>query len=194
MSNHNLKTLIQKRNKLPIFRYYGNITDSSILTLTNNFSDYEVSTDSAKNLRRTLVPDDSDYNGDATKNYHQHDIQTRIPEGEWTEKSFVDLPVIFNSLYAELTYMLNGPVCRMRYATIDASDSLPFHMDQPGIDRFICVLQGEQVVHVNAKDQTYSQVMRPGEVWYLNTNWDHSVVNTHDSQRLAMLGCYDYND
>jgi len=34
--------------------------------------------------------------------------------------------------------------------------------------------------------------MKPGELWYLNSNWEHRVDNNGSVTRIAVLGCFNY--
>lgn len=194
MSKHTLKTLVKKRSSHPLFRYYGKITESSIHTLVTNFDEYSQTTDSAKHLREALVSKDKQENYHTIEHYNQYDIQTCNHGDEITEDNFKIVPIIMQPVYDEISYMLNSPVCRMRYATLDVKQKLPYHIDQPGNDRFIVVLKGEQVINIRTKTDTIQRLMLPGEVWYINSNWDHQVTNIGNRQRLAMLGCFTYND
>ena len=56
------------------------------------------------------------------------------------------------------------------------------------------VLEGEHVFYIRNKEREFTQIMKPGDLWYVNTNWDHKVENIGTTQRLASIGCFDYNN
>jgi|SaaInl59LU_5_DNA_1037362.scaffolds.fasta_scaffold02825_7 mannose-6-phosphate isomerase-like protein (cupin superfamily) len=189
------KMIVKKRLKYPLFRYYGNVTESALELLRKEFKNTPPSLDTAKQLRLTQLPievntvDDRD-----VVNYNQYDIQYKLPSDENTESNYIQLREEFNPVYEELAYMLNSAICRLRYATIQKDDDLTYHIDQPGKDRFSVVIDGEQIMHMKTKNGVVKQLMQPGEVWYLNSNWEHKVENIGTKQRLALLGCFEYNE
>jgi len=189
------RDIIRKRLKYPYFKYFGNISESAILTLSNNFHNTPPSLDSAVKLRKAQLSDDlNQVTGADVLNYSQHDIQTHLDGTEYIEHNFTVLREEFQHVYEEVAYMLQSPLYRMRYATIKNNDELRYHIDQPGKDRFTVVVQGEQIMHMKTEDDVVvKQLMNPGELWYLNSNWEHKVENTGPGQRLALLGCFDYN-
>jgi len=189
------RSLIRKRRAYPLFQYYGNLTASSMHTLQLYHSDTPMALDSARKLRQTTMSEElSAVDTKDVGNYGQYDIQTHISGTEFTESNFTEIKDMFKHVETELGYILKSPICRMRYATIEKNDDLLYHIDQPGKDRFVMVIEGEHVIHMKLADGTVTrQLMLPSEVWYLNSNWEHKVENTGNKRRLALLGCFDYN-
>jgi len=189
------RSLIRKRRAYPLFQYYGNLTASSMHTLQLYYSDTPMALDSARKLRQTTMSEElSAVDTKDVGNYGQYDIQTHISGTEFTESNFTEIKDMFKHVETELGYILKSPICRMRYATIEKNDDLLYHIDQPGKDRFVMVIEGEHVIHMKSADGTVTQqLMLPSEVWYLNSNWEHKVENTGNNKRLALLGCFDYN-
>lgn len=189
------RLMVRKRLKYPLFYYYGNVTENSLYTLSKHFDETPESLDTAKQLRLAQLDTEfNDIDRRHTVNYAQHDIQTLQPGTEFIEDNFTVLREEFETVHAEIAYLLQSPVCRMRYATIEENDDLTYHIDQPGKDRFVMVIEGAHVVHIKTKDETFKQMMLPGEVWYLNSNWEHKVENIGPNKRLALLGCFEYNE
>lgn len=191
-----MRLLMRKRINYPYFHFYGKITEHSLHILRQHFKDTPDTLMETTRLLREYQLD-----GDVAKltpaivaDYGQHDIQTHKSGTDFVEDNFIELKDEFRPVYDELSYMLKSSICRMRYATIHKNDDLEYHIDQPGKDRFVVVIGGEHVIHVKAKNgKDIRQLMLPGELWYLNSNWEHRVENTGNELRLALLGCFEYN-
>lgn len=195
-STTNMRPIMRKRISYPYFQFYGHITESSLHTLRQNFKNTpNTLMETTRLLREHQLDEDvAKLTPEIVADYGQHDIQTHKPGTEFTEDNFTVLNDIFKPVYEEISYMLNSSICRMRYATIKNNDDLEYHIDQPGKDRFVMVVDGEHVIHIKAKNgKQIKQLMLPGELWYLNSNWEHKVENTGPKQRLALLGCFEYN-
>lgn len=186
------KLMIKKRMAYPMYQHYGNITESALQILKDNFKNTPPSLETAKSLRLAQL-DDGVLTRENLTDYNQYDIQWRHPDDENIEESYSHFDPVFQPVYDELSYMLKSAICRLRYSTIETNNKLDWHMDQPGKDRFSVVISGEQILHIRTKSGEFQQVQKPGEVWYLNSNWDHKVENTDTKQRLALLGCFEYN-
>lgn len=186
------KLMVKKRIAYPTYHYYGNITEGAMQTLRENFKNTKPSMNIAASLRLAHL-DDGVLTPEKMIDYNQYDIQWRRESDENVEENYSNFDPVFQPVYDELAYMLKSPVCRLRYSTIETNNKLDWHMDQPGKDRFSVVIDGEQVLHVRTKQGEFHQIQKPGEVWYLNSNWDHKVENTGTKQRLALLGCFEYN-
>lgn len=192
MSN---RQIIRKRMNNPLYFYYGNVNQSSLHTLTSLFSSTESSLDTARSLRQNEMSDGVGYYEESyLEHYDQYDIQHKNSSDTENEENYIVTPEDFLTVKNELSYLLKSSVCRMRYATMEPGKHLEYHIDQPGKDRFIMVIEGEHICYVKNKECEYSQIMKPGEVWYVNTNWEHKVENIGTKQRLALLGCFDYNN
>lgn len=195
MNYEQQKLLVKKRMYYPLFKYYGNVTKNALEILKREFSTTPSTLHTAVSLRlKQLPPEINNVDKNDVRDYNQYDIQHRDPDDENIEKNYKHCRPEFQTVYDEISYMLNSPICRMRYATIKKDDNLLYHIDQPGQDRFIMVVEGEQIVYWKTKDGEFQQLMKPGEVWYLNSNWEHMVENIGTQQRLALLGCFEYNN
>ena len=195
-STTDMRPIMRKRINYPYFQSYGHLTEASLHTLRQNFKNTpNTLMETTRLLREYQLDEDvAKLTPQIVADYGQHDIQTHKPGTEFTEDNFTVLRDVFKPVYEEIAYMLSSPICRMRYATIQQNDDLEYHSDQPGKDRCVMVIDGEHVIHVKAKnDKQIKQLMLPGELWYLNSNWEHRVENTGSGLRLALLGCFDYN-
>ena len=196
MKSTDMRPIIRKRINYPYFQFYGHLTGASLHVLCQNFKNTPNTLMETTRLLREYQLDEevARLTPAIVADYGQHDIQTHKSGTDFVEDNFIELKDEFMPVYDELSYMLKSSICRMRYATIEKSNDLEYHIDQPGKDRFVMVIDGEHVVHVKAKNgKDISQLMLPGELWYLNSNWEHRVENTGPGQRLALLGCFDYN-
>jgi hypothetical protein len=88
----------------------------------------------------------------------------------------IELPI-------ELSLLEN--VHHLRFGILDPGASIPFHLDEPYNQRFICLIQGSHKYHVE-HSETY--VMNEGELWYINGSFKHSIQNTSTGTRIALLG------
>ena len=189
------RQLVKKRMNNPLFNYYGKITTSSLNSLIKLFSSTESSLNTARKLRSVEMAESVGYYEEKyLEHYDQYDIQRKDSSSDEREENYNITPDDFLLIKDELSYLLNSPVCRMRYATMEPNKHLEYHIDQPGKDRFIMVLEGEHVFYIKNKEREFAQIMKPGELWYVNTNWEHKVENISKQQRLALLGCFEYNN
>ena len=80
-----------------------------------------------------------------------------------------------------------GEVYDLRFGVLEAGKTLPLHVDHPKDLRFIAVLEGEHVFRIvdKVKDE---RVMKKGELWFINSSYNHEVENTTSDQRIALLG------
>ena len=191
-----MRPIMRKRINYPYFQFYGHLTEASLHVLRQNFKNTPNTLMETTRLLREYQLDEevARLTPEIVADYGQYDIQTHRPGTDFIEDNFTAIDDIFKPVYFELAYMLQSSICRMRYATIEKSNDLEYHIDQPGKDRFVMVIDGEHVVHVKAKNgKDIRRLMLPGELWYLNSNWEHRVENTGTGLRLALLGCFDYN-
>lgn len=189
------RALVKKRLNYPLFHHYGNLSQSGLQTLLNNFSSTPDSLQSAKNLRISQLSSKfNNYDDDDISDYNQYDIQLRDPESDDIEENYNLTKDEFIPIRDELTNLLQSGICRLRYATIEKNDSFMYHVDQPGKDRFVMVVEGAQNFYIKDKDGEHIQPMKPGEVWYVNSNWEHKIENTGSGKRIALLGCYNYKN
>ena len=188
------RAIANKRIKLPLVNNMGTIESSSIALFREHFfnaSSSMVST-SALRSRSGMYKEEDSYMPDG---YDQRDIQTALVDDP-VETDFNHVDERFLRLkpaISELESILGGDVYRLRYAVMEPNETLPWHIDQPQLDRFICVLNGIQQFEIKKRKEVVSTTQTPGDVWYVNTNWEHQVVNSGE-KRLALLGCFKYNN
>jgi hypothetical protein len=76
-------------------------------------------------------------------------------------------------------------VHHLRFGVLEPNATIPFHLDEPYNLRFICLIQGS---HIFYTENNLSYEMVPGELWYINGSFKHSVKNTSTDIRIALLG------
>jgi len=57
----------------------------------------------------------------------------------------------------------------------------------------ICLSNSDSVLEFRDKKGIHKLVMQKGDVWFINTGWNHRVVNGNNIRRSAILG-FHYND
>ncbi|CTQ55912.1 Aspartyl/Asparaginyl beta-hydroxylase [Roseibium album] len=82
---------------------------------------------------------------------------------------------------------LIGPSYRMRISSLAPGGSIPRHVDDPRQVRVISLLSGEQIFDFYQGDKVKTLQMRPGELWLINTAFEHCVHNPGKTPRLALL-------
>ena len=129
-----------------------------------------------------------DYDVDKLNSYNHSNIQ--YSEVDYSQT--VDYRCVYPEyrLLVDTIQMVIGDTYRMRWAKLDGGAVLDWHMDPPTGDRFIIVVQGSHEVQFDVKGKIVSQQMGPGEIWYINSNWYHRVINNSLDDRYAILGCY----
>jgi quercetin dioxygenase-like cupin family protein len=81
-------------------------------------------------------------------------------------------------------------VNHLRYALLNPKSTIPAHLDDPYTLRFICMLQGKHILSSEGTDFE----MTAGELWFVNGSYKHSIFNSEDYTRIALLGNFAYSD
>jgi len=189
------RAIANKRIKYPLFDCMGSLSGASIALFRDCFHNASstMSETSALRERSGMYKEVDSYMPDG---YDQRDIQTApgIINPVETDYSYIDERFLrIKPAVEQLCELLRGPVYRLRYAIMEPDETLPWHIDQPALDRFVLVLNGRQQFEIKKRKEIHSETQRPGELWYVNTNWEHQVVNSNE-KRLALLGCFRYNN
>lgn len=80
-----------------------------------------------------------------------------------------------------------GPLRRTRISALAPCAKVPRHIDDPDQLRVISLLHGEQEMVLFQPQGELHLAMGEGELWFVNTSWEHSVRNPGASTRLALL-------
>ena len=87
-------------------------------------------------------------------------------------------------------------VYRFRMSEMKGDHELNWHIDADTsvICRAqICLNQNDSVLEFRDKEGVHQLKMNPGEIWFINTGWNHRVVNGETIRRSAILG-FHFND
>ena len=82
-------------------------------------------------------------------------------------------------------------VYRFRMSEMKGDHELNWHIDADTsvICRAqICLNENDSVLEFRDKEGVHQLRMNPGEVWFINTGWNHRVVNGETIRRSAILG------
>lgn len=82
-------------------------------------------------------------------------------------------------------------VYRFRMSEMKGDHELNWHIDADTsvICRAqICLNNNDSVLEFRDKEGVHQLRMKPGEVWFINTGWNHRVVNGHTARRSGILG------
>lgn len=158
--------------KLPAFKLLAVLPDPWIEYAYRVYSKTPISSDRAKEQRE-----------------RDHILGTTV-EGYDTLTEF------YNQLYPnELNYheaydMLIG-AHHFRFGELKVGHTVPMHLDEPFTLRGLCVIRGQHKFTVETGE---SVIMNPGELYFVNGCYKHSVENVSDIDRIALLNKFELND
>jgi hypothetical protein len=82
-------------------------------------------------------------------------------------------------------------VYRFRMSEMKGGHELNWHIDADTsvICRAqICLNENDSIFQFRTKEGEYEFKMKPGEMWFINTGWNHRVVNGDSLRRTAIFG------
>lgn len=106
-------------------------------------------------------------------------LYTKWNEQYKLDSTKTDLYKIFNNIY------------RLRLSEMHSNHEMNWHIDADTsvICRAqICLNENDSVYEAKDKNNHYKLTMKPGEVWFINTGWQHRVVNGNSLRRVAVFG------
>lgn len=169
-----IKTLRAYANgrKLPEFKLITNISKEWLEYAYQEYLRTPISSDYAKEQREAdgILGTEVEEYEDLTTYYNQ---------------SYVD-----NILFPEEFNLLDG-LHHIRFGELKHSSTIPFHIDEPFTLRTLCVIKGE---HKFISETGAETMMYPGEWYFVNGCFKHSVINTGDCDRIAVLSKYNISD
>lgn len=196
------RLVVRNRIDKPLYSYLGKLSDST-LALLNRLYDEEESQDVmdiSVSLRENVDIDagnamsDEFYAMISGNKYHQKLINKPSIANPTDEYDWYDYDIKYEPVIEELRNTVGvDKVYRLRMAWMEPGERVEPHVDQPHIDRFTMVMRGEHRFVLTVRGVEHEKIMKPGDIWYINTNWDHSVYTINNEPRLALLGCFVYN-
>lgn len=82
-------------------------------------------------------------------------------------------------------------VYRFRMSEMKGDHELNWHIDSDTsvmCRAQICLNKNDSVLEFRDKEGIHQLHMNPGEIWFINTGWNHRVVNGNTLRRSAILG------
>lgn len=196
------RLVVRNRIDKPLYDYLGRLSDET-LELLNTIYDGEESQnvmDVSISLRENVDIDagnamsDEFYAMIAGNKYHQKLISTQSVDDPKDEYDWYNYDPKYEPVIEELRNIVGvDKFYRLRMAWMEPNERVEPHVDQPHIDRFTMVMRGEHRFVLTVRGVDHEKIMKPGDIWYINTNWDHSVYTINNKPRLALLGCFMYN-
>jgi len=170
----------------PVTRLLGRLPDRTIgdlLTFHDGGGHRDILDAALANREeRSLAAGDPAYLSDR---YGQIELQRMRRGGDaGRREEFVD-PV--DSALMAAIEAITGPCYRSRIATLRRGGAIPRHVDDPGQLRVISLLRGSHAFRLFDRSGQRSVPMAPGELWFVNTAWEHEVGNYARTDRVALL-------
>jgi hypothetical protein len=184
-----------KRDKLKFFHKIGQVPND-ILEELNQLLDEDPHNDIGGDVYGISQAIDYQKVFD-TGGYRQLLIQTKPPNEEGVD--------VNEYLYSHWTKEVKAKkfleqyfktVYRFRMSEMSEQHSLNWHIDS--CTSFMCRAQiclndNDAVFEFRGRDGVHSFSMKPGELWFINTGWNHRVVNGSKPRRVAIFG-YHFDD
>ncbi len=118
-------------------------------------------------------------------NYAQIELQGLRPGGDPDNRRDYTM-ALHDRIMAAIAENV-GKCYRSRISTLRPGGVIGRHLDDPEQLRVISVLRGSQVFRHYVKSECRLVEMGVGELWYVNTAWEHTVENKGDVDRVALL-------
>jgi len=80
-----------------------------------------------------------------------------------------------------------GDVCRTRITSLNPGAKIPRHLDDPRQRRVIVLLRGSDKFSLETSGGTSIIPMAVGELWFVNTAFEHEVRNLGQQPRIALI-------
>lgn len=158
--------------KLPAFRLIAVLPEPWIEYAYRVYSKTPISSDYAKEQRE-----------------RDHILGTSVEE-------YDTLTEFYNQLYPDNiviheAYDTLVGAHHFRFGELKVGHTIPTHIDEPFTLRGLCVIKGQ---HKFTSETGDSVIMNPGELYFVNGCYKHSVENTSDTDRIALLNKFTLNE
>lgn len=158
--------------KLPTFKLLAELPTSWIEYAYDVYTKTPVSSDLARNARESA--------GILGTRVDEYDSLT-----EYYNQSCVD-QISLDESYNTLSGAYN-----FRFGSLKHNSVIPMHIDEPFSIRGICVIRGSHKFTFENGDVIE---MFPGELYFINGCYRHSVENTSPADRVALLNNFTLNE
>lgn len=181
--------LVKNRTRFPAFHSHGYLKQETIHSI-QKFSEYAIH-NLVDQVGETFALR-SKSGIDISPEFHiTHYLMQESTDGSLSSPSYTQPVSGTEDIIADIERVLDSKIYNLKLAIMDPSGEVDFHIDDPIKERFTCVIQGKQEIHVKTREGTITYNPQIGEVVYLNTNWPHAVYNLVPEMRIALVGCYD---
>jgi hypothetical protein len=185
LDSRQLRALASAR-KRPLSAHLGNISpalSSRLLSFYEANKHKNVLGDAIRNRAcRNLSVEDTAY---LSENYSQVEIQGLVDGGDPECRQDYRKPL--DNLAVEAVERLVGPCYRTRISCLNPGASIGRHIDDPRQLRVIAILSGAHHFLIHGKQGAHDLPMRIGELWFVNTAFEHEVLNRGNMERIALL-------
>lgn len=186
-----------RRHELPIFKKIADIHPSSIDEL-NKLLDYNPSVNDIGGDNYSIT-NQCNYEEvfNAATNYRQMLLQHRNIEGGIpSEDEYVNwLPTKLRYTKLEINKYFNQ-VYRFRLSEMQPEHEINWHIDTDTsvmCRAQICLNDNDSTFEFKDKTGIHQLTMKPGELWFINTGWNHRVVSGTMMRRVAVFS-FHYKD
>ena len=160
-----------KMKKLPSIIRLGGIDSVTIEYYLKMVQETPISNERSIELRKGIYGVEHDDTSPAGKTYNQRHLD--------------DQPLLVSPLVDFIESF------EFRFAELDVGAHIPSHLDSPYSYRTLTMLQGNHTLWSKGKVPID---MYPGDVYFINSAYKHSIYNTGDIVRIALLGKMKVNE
>lgn len=82
---------------------------------------------------------------------------------------------------------------RFRLSEMSGHHEIKWHIDtctSVACRAQLCLSDDDSIFEFKTKDGIHQLKMQKGEIWFINTGWNHRVVSGHDTRRTAIWSCH----
>lgn len=182
-----------RRDKLQTFVKLGNVPTSVLFEL-NGILDSNSGNDIGGDNYGISQNCNYDEVFNVSDKYRQILLQKRIEDASDDVNEYLytrwdpEYPV--SHTRAELDKLFHN-VYRFRMSEMQGDHELNWHIDADTsvICRAqICLRNSDSVIEFKDKEGIHQLRMKAGEIWFINTGWNHRVLNGENSRRSAIFG------
>lgn len=103
----------------------------------------------------------------------------------------VPTPEYAGSVFESIVTQLESPASRIRLTKLEAGKEIPFHVDYDVSYAVRCIVPiytNEGVINLFKRDNEIEEYhLEAGKAYFLNIGYPHSVVNSSDESRIALM-------
>lgn len=158
--------------RLPTFRLLANLPKSWIEYAYDLYTETPISSDLARDVRESAGVLGTRVDGyDSLTEYYNQSCVDRISLHE--------------------SYQILSGATNFRFGALKHGSLIPMHIDEPFSLRGICVIRGSHKFTFENGDVIE---MFPGELYFINGCYRHSVENSSNIDRVALLNNFTLNE